>query len=331
MTDSNNSLARFLDAAEEPNRILLPIEGYEKEQIISLELAVEPIKLFLHDLDRKVKIALQNSQNPSDNLSSNESAAICLYTMEWQSPHKSLYTVLNEKLRSECQNDLKPWFRYLKLFLTALYKLPSIKCTIWRGMRSNVDNQYDENSEQPWWGFSSCTESMDVTKNFLGSAPECTLFIIECIRGKSIAAHSYYKTEKEILLMPGTYLYTEKKWNHPDGSQMIHLQEIGPPYQLIAPPFDISSAFHVTSGQNKLQSQIQSDKILKSSLHLICPVDGCFGTLDDESVNTIAILFSLPVGVAYSTMYCTGILPISSHQFTLGFIAGCGLLVGLPI
>ncbi|CAF3414477.1 unnamed protein product, partial [Rotaria sp. Silwood2] len=37
----------------------------------------------------------------------------------------SLYLLLNRSLRAAIRDDLKPWFLYLKLFLTALHKLPS--------------------------------------------------------------------------------------------------------------------------------------------------------------------------------------------------------------
>ena len=195
--------ARFLDASEEPNQVLLPIRGYEKEPLLSLEEATQPLDQVLNDLDMMVDTAKRNSKKPADGLSSNESAAIHLYTMQWSKPHLSLYTTLNNILRSERREPLEPWFRYLKLVLTALYKLPSLKRTIWRGVRGNLSDQYQD--DQIWWGFSSCTESVEVMEQFIGKSGVRTLFSIECINGKAIRPHSYYKKENEILLMPGTY------------------------------------------------------------------------------------------------------------------------------
>jgi hypothetical protein len=159
--------------------------------------------------------------------------------MEWPENHDSLYKLLNKKLRSEKRDGLKEWFSYLKLFLTALYKLPSIKKTIWRGVRENISDLY-ENGDVIWWGVSSCTETMTVMENFVGRSGVRTLLMIECINGKVIKSHSMFKDENEILLMPGTYLHVIDKWSPADDLYIIHLQEKTPPYQLIVPPFDLS-------------------------------------------------------------------------------------------
>ncbi|CAF1331812.1 unnamed protein product, partial [Didymodactylos carnosus] len=139
-------------------------------------------------------------------------------------------------LRSQNRDTLIPWFSYLKLFLTALYKLPSFKGTIWRGVSGNISDQYDE--DQIWWGASSCTETMNVMEGFVGLDGVRTLFNIECINGKAIRSHSYYKTENEILLMPGTYLQIVSKWSPAKDLYIIHLRETAAPYQTIAPPCD---------------------------------------------------------------------------------------------
>ncbi|CAF1003341.1 unnamed protein product [Rotaria sp. Silwood1] len=228
-------MSRFLDANEEPSQTLLPIAGYEKEELVSLEEAVRPITTLLYDLDTKVYIAKRNSQKPADGLTCNQSAAINLYTIEWEEPHDSLYTILNRTLRSSERKALKPWFSYLKLFLTALYKLPSTKGVIWRGIRDDVYDQY--NIDQVWWGVSSCTATMQVMEQFVGRSGVRTLFTIECISGKAIGAHSFYKNENEIVLMPGTYLRVVAKWSPNENLYMIHLREENPPCQFIAPPF----------------------------------------------------------------------------------------------
>ncbi|CAF2940458.1 unnamed protein product [Rotaria sp. Silwood2] len=232
-------MSRFLDANEEPSQTLLPIAGYEKEELLPLEEAVRPITTLLYDLDTKVYIAKRNSQKPADGLTCDQSAAINLYTIEWEEPHDSLYTLLNRTLRSSERKALKPWFSYLKLFLTALYKLPSTKGVIWRGIRGDVYDQY--NIDQVWWGVSSCTETMQVMERFVGRSGVRTLFTIECISGKAIGAHSFYKNENEIVLMPGTYLRVKDKWSPNENLYMIHLREENPPYQFIAPPFSKES------------------------------------------------------------------------------------------
>jgi hypothetical protein len=230
-----SSNARFLDAGEEPNQVLLPIRGYAKEPLLPLEDAVEPIFGLLDDLDIMVDTAKRNSKKPADGLTSNESAAIHLYTMQWEEPSVSLYTTLNSTLRSERREPLRPWFRYLKLILTALYKLPSLKSVVWRGVRGNLSDQYDD--DQVWWGFSSCTESVDVMERFVGTSGIRTLFNIECINGKAIRSHSFFKKESEILLLPGTYFRVVGKWSPAKDLYIIHLREMPAPRPYLEPPF----------------------------------------------------------------------------------------------
>jgi hypothetical protein len=241
---------RFLDAGEEPNQVLLPIRGYEKETLLSLEEAVQPLNQLLYDLDMMVDTAVRNSKKPSDGLTSDESAAIHLYTMQWEEPHKSLYTTLNGLLRSERRETLKPWFRYLKLVLTALYKLPSLKNTIWRGVRGNLSDQYED--DQIWWGFSSCTESVEVLEQFIGKSGVRTIFNIECINGKAIRAHSFYKKENEILLLPGIYLRVVGKWSPAKDLYIIHLREASPSRPYLEPPFKVEAAAVETLGMKEL-------------------------------------------------------------------------------
>jgi hypothetical protein len=248
---------RFLDAGKESDQALTPIKGYEKAPLVSLEEAVEPIKSLLDDVDSMVQIAKRNSKKPTDGLTPDESGAIHLYTMQWPEPHPSLFTLLNERLRSKNRNTLTSWFLFLKLFFTALYKLPPLKGVIYRGVRGNISDQYEE--DHFWWGASSCTETMNVMETFVGSESDRTIFNIECINGKSIQAHSYFKEENEILLMPGSYFQVVSKWEPAKDLYIIHLREKVPPYQTMAPPFDLPSSSNITTSVETLT--ISTEKI----------------------------------------------------------------------
>ena len=235
----HNINLRFLDVGEEPNQVLLPIRGYAKEPSLPLEEAVKPISDLLDDLETMVDIAKSNSKKPADGLTVDESAAIHLYTMQWEEPNVSLFTKLNTTLRSKRREPLKPWFRYLKLALTALFKLPPVKGTVWRGVRGNLSDQYDD--EHIWWGFSSCTESMKVMEQFVGTTGVRTLFNIECINGKAIQKHSFYKDESEVLLLPGTYFRVVGKWSPAKDLYIIQLRETPAPRMYLEPPFESAS------------------------------------------------------------------------------------------
>jgi len=252
-----NVIGRFIDAANEPTKTLTPIEGYERKPLVSLKEAVVPIDTPIHNLKTMVWTAERNSEDPADGLTSDESASIHLYTMEWPEDHTSFYSLLNQKLRSEKRNELKSWYTYLKLFLTALYKLPSLKKVIWRGIRGDVSHLYRK--DFIWWGVSSCTETMEVMEKFVGRSGVRTLFMIECIHGKAIQSHSFYTDENEIILMPGTYLRVIDKWSPAEGLHIIRLQEDIPPYELLAPPFNSSSSSADTIPIEKLTIS-KSDK-----------------------------------------------------------------------
>jgi hypothetical protein len=110
---------------DEPKQMLQPISGYEDEQLVSLEEACEPLqKIIDKELQQNIMIAKMNSTKPENGLTQDESASIHLYTMEWKVHENSLYAILNRTLRLADRSKLQPWFKYLKLFLTAFFKLP---------------------------------------------------------------------------------------------------------------------------------------------------------------------------------------------------------------
>ncbi|UJR24621.1 hypothetical protein I4U23_005995 [Adineta vaga] len=228
---------RFLDAANESKQNLGPIRGFETYPLVSLIDSIEPIKYLLYDADTMIKTARRNSQNPADGLTQEESAAIRLYTMQWPKPYPSLYTLLNERLRSAKRESLKPWFPYLKLFLTALSKLPSIQGIIWRGVRENVSDQYVK--KQIWWGISSCTTTMPILEKFIGTNGIRTIFNIECIYGKAIQSHSYFKKENEIILLPGSSFEVVGKWKAAEDLYMIQLKENTPSFSIPTSSVDL--------------------------------------------------------------------------------------------
>jgi hypothetical protein len=88
-----------------------------------------------------------------EGLTPDESASIHLYTMESQPSSNSFYGLLNAALRSENRDKLKPYFAYLKLILTALFKMPSIQGTFWRGITGDISHEYPRGKKIVWWGF----------------------------------------------------------------------------------------------------------------------------------------------------------------------------------
>ncbi|CAF4036376.1 unnamed protein product, partial [Rotaria sordida] len=256
---------RFTDLYNEPvDHLLSPIKGYQDKPLVSLMEAIEPVSKVFNEIEDNVLVALHNCQSPADGLNQQESASIHLYTMEFDSG-LSLYVVLNESLRAENRGDLKPWFSYLKLFLTALHKLPSQSRRVWRGVRDvDLSSKYKTGTKFAWWGVSSCTADMQLleSEKFLGKHGQRTLFSIECINGKSVSAHSYFKnTENEIILMPGSYFEVLGQLNPAPELHIIELKEITPPMTLVKPPFSKSDEQKPSMVVNEPNTLSQSTSI----------------------------------------------------------------------
>ena len=239
---NKNHLGRFVDVGEEPRKVLQPIEGYQSLPLVSLEEAIEPIVEFCPDVRRRAYVAKSNCDSPKDGLTEDESASVYLYTSEWEPRDQCLYVVLNSVLRSQDRRKLiPPWFLFIKLLLTALFKLPSSSMTVWRGVPLDLRKQYEIGKTYTWWGFSSCTESLSVLESglFLGQEGKRTMFSIDCFNGKKIRQHSSIESEDEILLLPGSQ-FVVKSYFQPSKKDpdlfIIHLQQVEPPFVLLEPP-----------------------------------------------------------------------------------------------
>jgi hypothetical protein len=145
--------------------------------------------------------------------------------MEWGDT--SLYRVLNKALRSENRQALKIWFPYLKLFDTALDKLPTVKEVVWRGVNLDIGKRYTKDQLLKWWSVNSCSSSVTVIKNFLGNDKNSTLFLIEAVNGKKISGYTVYENEDEIILPMGTQFRVKcDALQEPNGSHIVHLIEV---------------------------------------------------------------------------------------------------------
>lgn len=293
MAIESDENSRFTDVFDEPvDRLLSPIRGYEHKQLVPLAETVQPISGFFNNIEDYIYVATHNCQNPADDLTQDESASIHLYTMQFHG-RPSLYDLLNQSLRSENRDELIPWFSFLKLFLTALHKLPSYSEIVWRGVK-NVDlsSKYKTGMKIAWWGVSSCTTHIQVleSNHFLGKHGLRTLFSIQCINGKSVTNHSYFKNkEKEIILMPGSYFEVIGRLNPAPQLHIIQLKEIAPPITLIKPPFNKSNpsseinksntnsvSTSIVIKQNTTSDVLSTEMSLKSGMN--SEIINCFPT-----------------------------------------------------
>ena len=229
---------RFADVANEPRRRLPPIQGFEKKPTVSLEEAVVPVKSLVPQVQQMVWTVKGNDPASLEGLTEDESASIRLYTMEWTPKERSFYYVLNEALRSVDREKLKPWFLYLKLIVSAFAHLPSIGHTsiVFRGVKLDLRAEYPKGSTFIWWGFTSCTEAIDVLERdeYCGKVGSRTLFNIECHSGRHIQRHSFYPDENEVLLLPGRQFQVVGCGDMGNGLHLVHLKEIDTPFPMIS-------------------------------------------------------------------------------------------------
>ena len=203
MAHKSTNTCRFSDIAGEPMQRLAPLRVFENEALVSLEEATEPLTEPVPEIKHMVYNIRQSKIKAKNGLTTDESSSIALYSMEWNPPEESFYIVLNKSLRDLSRRKLRPWFKFLRLFFTALSKLPPAKQRIiFRGVKLNLGDQYKEGERIVWWGFSSCTKTLGVLENeeFVGTSGTRTLFTIESDTGKDIREHSFLPKEDEILL-----------------------------------------------------------------------------------------------------------------------------------
>jgi hypothetical protein len=169
-----------------------------------------------------VATAANKFNRHSSLLTRDESAAIYLYTM--QTP---FFSSLNNTLRAENRHVLKPWFPFLKLFITALQKLPSTKGIFWRGINLDDTLTFVDDDVHIWWSVNSFSMALNIVQPFLGE--KGILFAIDAIYAKDISAFSAMPDEQEVILMPGTRLRAKSpSLNFNDRLFILHLEEVNP-------------------------------------------------------------------------------------------------------
>jgi hypothetical protein len=199
-----------------------PIFGYQDSPLLTLEESVQEINPPISDVMDHVATAKKKYYRHSIELTRDESAAIYLYSMS-----TTFYRHLNTVLRAEKRNELKPWFAFMKLFITALEKLPSVKCTVWRGVNYDSTLTFVDDDEHIWWAVNSCSMALDVIRPFLGE--NGILFAIEATHVKDISEFSAIPDEHEVVLMPGTRVRCKSgTLNIDDRFFILHLEQINP-------------------------------------------------------------------------------------------------------
>ena len=200
---------RIVDVKNEQLTFASPIQGvYDTDLPSSFIETVQPLVTEIVNIEAFAIMSLEFAKSvhtPESGLSVDEIAAVNIYTREWLETEKSLYHVLNSKLRQQNRRGLKPFFPYLRLLCDAVLKLRSVhQGVVWRGVGQNLSEFYPKGKKCFWWGLSSCTTDMQAVSAFTSPTGR-TLFCIHCRNGVKIRSYSVYSQEEEVLLLPGIY------------------------------------------------------------------------------------------------------------------------------
>jgi len=200
---------------------LLSLEEACKKAQADKELAQVPLEgpIFLARGAAKKRLA----NNIASHLSEDEIAAIHLYTQE-----TDFYRILNSRLRDPLRQRLKPFLFYIKLVLTALYKLPPVAATVYRGVKKDLSNQFSRGRSIIWWSFSSTAASVETMNedSFLGQDGDRTMFHIVINDGVDISKLSALEAEEEILLLPGTCVEVQGVFQAAPGLHIVQMQQV---------------------------------------------------------------------------------------------------------
>jgi len=210
---------------ENDNKKLTPLTNIMELNLMdTLKLAMGGI-CSTSDINSSVKKGEQmekkNAGNPVTKMSKELYGALMLYTSN------AIYSELNTLLRSENRNMLEKYMNYLRMFLEALIRLPKQNVTLWRGISIDLSTQYKVGDTVTWWGVSSCTSAKHVAEGFMHSCGgNCSFLTIDSKTATDISEISFYSSEKESLLAPGTQLLV-KSIKKDNKITHVHLEEVG--------------------------------------------------------------------------------------------------------
>ncbi|CAF0944993.1 unnamed protein product [Rotaria sp. Silwood1] len=206
------SVPRYTQIGIRTNDSLTPIDDYPDEPVLSLEEALELFDGKINHLSYYIQEAKMKCHYPSEhNLTLDESAAIYIYTMQWGD--RCLHNYLQAALNSNDQSTLQPWLMYLKLFKSALDKLPTAKAEVWQGgpFDEKLKEQLNSKSSSLYTSLSSCSLSANEIKEYLPKTVEKKIFLVgyQSVNGKLVTGYTA-NGFPEAIVWPGIKLGVSK-------------------------------------------------------------------------------------------------------------------------
>jgi hypothetical protein len=123
---------------------------------------------------------------------------------------------------------IAPFLPFLKLFLTALGKLPGYNSTkhLWCGVTGNSSSVYTEGKKYWWWRISSCSVDIKTAAEFIKTSEEPFKLLLHIHFWSQVVDISEFSVfpEKEVLLFPTRYLKVHRILET-DGFTLVDLME----------------------------------------------------------------------------------------------------------
>lgn len=264
-TETNTYNNQYVDDGEDIHRIL-ELEEYQGTKASdSLDSAIEPLVNTVSNLGVQTFVAKYNCQNMKNTLTTDQSAAIMLYTMGSSYDDKSFYRRLNSALCSfkrSRDDNLKPWFSYLKIFMSALSCLPKHRGIVYRAVKLDLSRSYPIGKKFIWWSFSTCIKSLDtLLAELSGEETEVgTIFVIDCYSGRDIQAYAYF-SQHEVLLQPGCQFIVESRMNPKPNLWIINIKEIATAHYSKIKYSPSRSTFEVSSPTKHFTMEIPASMV----------------------------------------------------------------------
>ena len=218
------------------------IQGFENEPLVSLEEALAPLFGKTDYLRNYINEAKVYCHHPSEHgLTSDESAAIYIYTMKWG--NACLYNRLQIAWESVDASKMKVWLKYLKLFKTGYDKLPEVDEEIWQG--KSFDPRLKKELESETAPLYLTMELLSSSKTFVeqslsnGGVTRKLLIGFERV-GAKWAGDYVADSRNGAIVFPGPQVTVSKIESSDDGDSMIY-HVIGPACKYQCDAFSCSS------------------------------------------------------------------------------------------
>ena len=212
----SDPMQRFNKASINTKDPLILINGYQYEPLVSLEEALKSFDDKINQLYKYIQEAKMKCYYPNAHgLTRDESAAIYIYTMRWEP--RCVYDHLEDAWESKDRLQLKPWFKYLKLFRSALDKLPNAKTEVWQGVAYDEDirKMLSPSSSPLYSSMGSCLTSEREMRDYLHKKGDKKTILIgyESVNAKDIIDYTVNKS-KEVIIWPGAKVNQAKAYEN---------------------------------------------------------------------------------------------------------------------